>query len=53
MQIEYATPKEAWTGKRVDLGRLRVFGCKTFVRISGQKRTKLDEKMKVCLHEIL
>ncbi|KAF6203143.1 hypothetical protein GE061_003559 [Apolygus lucorum] len=40
------TPEEAWTGDRVDLSHLRVFGCRAFAHIPAAKRTKLEAKSK-------
>lgn len=40
------TPEEAWTGKKVDLSHLRVFGCKAFALTPRVKRKKLDPKSK-------
>jgi hypothetical protein len=40
MKAVSATPEEAWTGERVNLGHLRVFGCRSFVHIPGEKITK-------------
>lgn len=38
------TPEEAWSGGKVDLKFLRVFGCKAFMHIPDVKRKKLDPK---------
>lgn len=38
------TPYEMMTGKRPDVGHLRVFGAKAFVHIPKENRTKLDFK---------
>jgi len=43
------TPAEAWTGKKPDAQSLRVFGCRAFVHVPQQKRTKLEAKSKVCI----
>lgn len=40
------TPEEAWTGSKVDLSHLRVFGCAAYSLIPEQKRQKLDAKAK-------
>jgi transposase InsO family protein len=37
-------PEESWTGRRVSLDHLKVFGAKAFVHIPHQKRTKWDSK---------
>ena len=37
-----------WTGKEVSYDHLRVFGCKAFVHIPKDERSKLDPKAKQC-----
>lgn len=41
-----ATPEEKWTGCKVDLGHLKVFGCRAYAHVPDAKRQKLDEKGK-------
>ena len=37
------TPKEMWTGKKPDLGHLRVFGCVAYAQLAREQRNnKLD-----------
>ena len=43
------TPYELWHGKKPSLDHLRVFGCKAYVHIPDQKRSKLDAKSKPCV----
>lgn len=38
------TPYELWTGRKPELGHLKVFGCDAYVQIPGTKRSKLDQK---------
>lgn len=45
-KIRNATPEEKWTGKRVSLSHLKVFGCPAFCHIPKEKRPKLDMKSK-------
>ncbi|CAB0000865.1 unnamed protein product, partial [Nesidiocoris tenuis] len=45
-KIRGSTPEEKWTGKRVDLSHLKVFGCPAFCHIPKEKRRKLDVKSK-------
>lgn len=40
-------PQELWTGRRVTLKHLRIFGCTAYTRI--HKRQKLDDKAKKCI----
>ncbi|CAJ2658330.1 unnamed protein product [Trifolium pratense] len=42
-------PNRVWTGKDVSYGYLRVFGCRAFVHIPRDERSKLDKKSKQCL----
>ena len=42
-------PKTVWTGKDVSYDNLRVFGCKAFVHIPKDERSKLDVKAKPCI----
>lgn len=42
-------PEEIWTGKKVNLRHLRVFGCQAHVLIPKEKRKKLDSKTKTVL----
>ena len=41
-------PEEAWTGKQVKYSFLITFGCKAFVHIDKDDRTKLEAKSKKC-----
>ena len=41
--------ERVWTGKDVSYDNLRVFGCKTFVHIPKDERSKLDVKAKPCI----
>ena len=36
------TPEEAFTGRRLDIGHLRMFGCLTYSHVPSEKRTKLE-----------
>ena len=41
---------EVWSGKKVSYNHLRVFGCKAFVHIPKDERSKLDAKAKECIY---
>jgi hypothetical protein len=43
------TPQEAWTGAKLDVSHLRVFGCKTFMHIPDEKKSKLESKSIPCV----
>ena len=42
-------PEKVWTGKEVSYDHLRVFGCRAFVHIPKDERSKLDPKAKQCI----
>ncbi|KAK8534168.1 hypothetical protein V6N12_047561 [Hibiscus sabdariffa] len=42
-------PDEVWFGKDVSYGRLFVFGCKAFVHVPKDERSKLDVKTHQCI----
>ena len=42
-------PERVWTDQDVSFKHLRVFGCRTFVHIFKDKRSKLDVKSKQCI----
>ena len=42
-------PNRVWYGKNVSYDHLRVFGCKCFVHIPKNERSKLDVKSKECI----
>lgn len=42
-------PERVWSGKDVSYSHLRVFGCKAFVHVPKEKRTKLDDKAIPCI----
>ena len=44
IQADYKTPKELWSGKKLDISHLRVFGCQAWVHILKQQRHKLKPK---------
>jgi hypothetical protein len=39
-------PEEVWTGKKIDVSHLRVFGARAFVHVPKQMRTKWDKRSK-------
>jgi len=41
---EQKTPQEIWTGKKVSLNHLKVFGCVGYVHVPKVKRKKWDSK---------
>lgn len=45
--VRGTTPEEKWTGKKVNLSNLKVFGCIAYAMIPNEKRKKLDAKSKI------
>jgi len=43
------TPEEKFTGNKLDVSHLRVFGCITYVHVPNEKRSKLDPKANKCI----
>jgi hypothetical protein len=43
-------PQRVWSGKEVSYKQLKVFGCKVFVHIPRDERSKLDSKTKQCIY---
>jgi transposase InsO family protein len=43
------TPYELWYNKKPDLSHLRVWGCRAYVHIQRDKRTKLEPHMQKCI----
>jgi transposase InsO family protein len=47
--LHFDVPNRVWSGKDVSYSHLRVFGCKAFVHIPKDERSKLDVKSKPCV----
>ncbi len=47
--LDSKTPQEAWSGRKLDVSHLRVFGCKSFAHVPDEKRTKLESKSIPCV----
>ncbi len=43
------TPQEVWSGRKLDVSHLRVFGYKAFAHVPDEKRTKLESKSMPCV----
>ena len=46
--LEYRLPDECWTGRKVDLSYLKIFGCLCYFLVESNSRDKLDAKSKKC-----
>ena len=42
--LNFDIPERVWTGKDVSYSHLKVFGCKAFVHVPKEQRSKLDSK---------
>ena len=40
------TPEEAFTGEKLEISHLRIFGCPVYIHVPREKRTKLDPARK-------
>ncbi|CAL1392755.1 unnamed protein product [Linum trigynum] len=47
--LKYDAPEKVWIEKEVSYKHLRVFGCKAFVHIPKDERSKLDSKTRPCV----
>ena len=47
--LQFDVPNRVWTGKDVSYDHLHVFGCKAFVHIPKDERSKLDLKTRQCI----
>ena len=41
--------EKVWTGKEISYNYLKVFGCKAFIHVPNEERTKLDDKAISCI----
>ena len=39
--LGFKTPREIFTGKKLEVSHLKIFGCPVFVHVPKEKRTKL------------
>ncbi|RVX05220.1 Retrovirus-related Pol polyprotein from transposon TNT 1-94 [Vitis vinifera] len=46
---EFDVPDSIWSNNKIFYDHLRVFGCKTFVHIPKDERSKLDAKSRPCV----
>jgi hypothetical protein len=47
--LDDKTPQEVWTGKKLSLQHLRVFGCDAYVHVPKENRSKMDKKAEKCI----
>lgn len=44
------SPNEIWFGKKSEMNKIKIFGCKAMVMVPNEKRRKLDEKSVECIY---
>jgi transposase InsO family protein len=47
--VKDQTPVEAWSHRKPNVTRLRVFGCRALVHVPDERRSKLDAKAQECM----
>ncbi|KAG6738200.1 hypothetical protein POTOM_057808 [Populus tomentosa] len=47
--LDFDVPDRVWKGKDVSYAHLRVFGCRAFVHVPRDERSKFDSKTKQCI----
>ena len=47
--LKFNTLEKVWTCKEISYNHLKVFGCKAFIHILKEQRTKLDDKVIPCI----
>jgi transposase InsO family protein len=47
--LKFEIPERVWSKKNVSYSHLRVFGCKAYVHIPKERRSKLDDKATPCI----
>ena len=47
--LDFDIPQKVWTGKDVSYTHLKVFGCKVFIHVPKEERSKLADKATLCI----
>jgi hypothetical protein len=47
--MDNKTPHEVWTSKKTSFEHIRVCGCDSYVHVTKENRSKLDNKAKKCI----
>ena len=47
--LNFDISQRVWTGKDVSYSHLKVFGCKSFMHVPKEQRSKLDDKETPCI----
>ena len=46
--LGFDVAKKVWTGKEISYNHIKVFGCKAFIHVPKEHRSKLDDKALPC-----
>ena len=49
VSLDFDIPSRVWIGKDVPYSHLKVFGCKAFMQVPKEQRSKLDDKATLCI----
>ena len=47
--LGFDVPEKVWTGKEISYNHMKVFGCKAFIHVLKEHRSKLDDKALPCI----
>ena len=47
--LGFDVPEKVWTCKEISYNHLKVFGCKAFIHVPKEQRSKLDDKALPCI----
>ena len=47
--LDFDIPQKFWIGKAISYSHLKVFGCKVFMHVPKEERSKLDDKATLCI----
>ena len=47
--LDFDISKRVWSGKDVPYSHLKVFGCKAFMHVLKEQRSKLNDKATLCI----
>ena len=47
--LDFDIPQRVWIGKDVPYSHFKVFGCKSFMHVPKEQRSKLDDKVTPCI----
>ena len=47
--LGFDIPEKVWTSKEISYNHLKLFGCKAFIHVPKEQRTKVDDKAIPCI----